>query len=233
VAKAPDFAALNTARHRPRRAPWVWILLAASTVICAASAYTLWLTSHQWREVNARTQAQRAEQQLRDAELRKQQLERRSAGSLDRERDLRRIKEMAGLSWEGLFEAIEIAANRVRGGVSLVSMVPSTVKASSGQVHIAALAANPGVMLFYIDELKKDHRITRVELSQQQPEEKPATGVVRFQLEVRWDPSIELPPSKKPVAVGAPKGAPNAGVPPKSSNPNTVPVTPTVGGARK
>lgn len=206
MANPPNLAALNIARRGPRRAPLVWLLLAISAVVCVASSYSLWLATHQWRDVNVRMQDQRDAKVRRDAELRKAQIERRSTVNQARERDLRRIKEMAGLSWEGLFEAIEIAANRVRGGVSLVSMVPSTVKASTGQVHIAALAANSGVMLFYIDELKKDPRITRVELSQQQPEDKPATGVVRFQLEVTWDPSIELPPSKKPVPLPASVG---------------------------
>jgi hypothetical protein len=206
MAKRLDLVPFNVARRGPRRAPLVWLLLIISGVVFAASAYSVWLATYQWRDVNARMQDQRDAKIRRDADLRKAKLQRNSPLNQDRERDLRRLKELAGLSWEGLFEAIEIAANRVRGGVSLVAMVPSTVKTSMGQVRISALAANSGVMLFYIDELKKDPRITRVELSQQQPEDKLATNVVRFQLDVMWDPSIELPASKKPIPLPAAAG---------------------------
>lgn len=206
VAKSSNLAALNLAQRRSQWPPVVWLVLVVSALICGASSYLLWNASQSWRDINARMQEQQQTKARRDAELRKIRLERRLPANIERERDLRHIKELAGLSWEGLFEAVEIVANRVRGGVSLVSMVPSATKLSEGQVHMTALAASSAVMLFYIDELKKDPRIVRVELSQQQPEDKSLAGVVRFQMDVTWDPSIEVPPSKKPVAVATGAG---------------------------
>lgn len=103
-----------------------------------------------------------------------------------------RLQQMIRMSWFGLFDALETAARDVRGGVSLLSLVPSPAQASATQVRLTAVAANTPVMLAYLRLLRKDPRILSAELNSQQPDENVGPGVIRMQLTVLWDPQGQL-----------------------------------------
>lgn len=114
------------------------------------------------------------------------------------------LQQMIRMSWFGLFDALEAAAREVRGGVSLLSLVPSQAQVEATQVRLTAVAASAPVMLEYLRVLRKDPRILSAELNSQQPDENVGPGVVRMQLTVLWNPqavSSTDPPSRtRPAA---------------------------------
>lgn len=101
-----------------------------------------------------------------------------------------RLQEMIRMSWFGLFDALEAAAQEVRGGVSILSLVPSQAQAEATQVRLTAVAANAPIMLDYLRVLRKDPRILSAELTSQQPDDNVGPGVIRMQLTVVWNPRI-------------------------------------------
>lgn len=99
-----------------------------------------------------------------------------------------RLQQMIRMSWFGLFDALEAAAQEVRGGVSILSLVPSQAQAEATQVRLTAVAANAPIMLDYLRVLRKDPRILSAELGSQQPDDNIGPGVIRMQLTVVWNP---------------------------------------------
>ncbi len=103
-----------------------------------------------------------------------------------------RLQQMIRMSWFGLFDALETAARDVRGGVSLLSLVPSQGQADATQVSLTAVATNTPVMLEYLRLLRKDPRILSAELHSQQPDVNVGPGVIRIQFTVLWNPQALL-----------------------------------------
>lgn len=190
--KRHSMSGINIAPHAQSSRPLDWVLLCAGAALCIAGALSLIAGVEQYRAVNTRIE----DQAIRVAEARKEQVkkartqEATQAGKSTKE--LQRVKELAGLSWNGLFEALEVTAKSARGGVSIVSMVPSQAQAQSTQIAITALASSSQVMLFYMDELKKDKHIERVELTSQQPEENVSPSAIRFQINASWNPATAM-----------------------------------------
>lgn len=130
----------------------------------------------------------------------------------------RQLESSARFSWSGLFEALEIAAIEVRGGVSILGLTPSaTQTAGSAEVNVSGLAASSSLMLRYIDVLRTIQPVLSAELVSQQSEERVGTGVVRFSLILSWNSTAvsasstsDVQPTLQNVAklpAGAPVGA--------------------------
>jgi hypothetical protein len=96
-------------------------------------------------------------------------------------------QDQADTAWAGMFDALEIAALNVRGGVSIITLVPSKVQVGSLEMEITALAVNPDIMLKYLAVLQRDARVRQVEIAAQQSDDKQGGEVVRFQFNIRWD----------------------------------------------
>lgn len=107
---------------------------------------------------------------------------------MERVKTQQRLQQMIRMSWFGLFDALEAAAQEVRGGVSILSLVPSQAQTETTQVRLTAVAANAPIMLAYLRVLRKDPRILSAELGSQQPDDNVGPGVIRMQLTVVWNP---------------------------------------------
>lgn len=122
-----------------------------------------------------------------------------------------RLQQMVRMSWFGLFDALETAAQEVRGGVSILSLVPSQGQADATQVRLTAVAANAPLMLEYMRVLRKDPRILAAELKSQQADDNVGPGVIRLQLNVLWNPQAVTQPQPssqdKPANHGMVAGA--------------------------
>lgn len=120
-----------------------------------------------------------------------------------------RLQQMIRMSWFGLFDALEAAARDVRGGVSLLSLVPSQAQAEATQVRLTAVAANAPIMLEYLRLLRRDPRILSAELNSQQPDDNVGPGVIRMQITVLWNPQalLQAPPAPGSLAIDRGRGA--------------------------
>lgn len=188
-----DLNALNVAPGAQRHLPMAWVMLAVGAVALGASLYPL---THELNRLNsAKTaQASMVKTLRREAvEQRKQMAEQTNTAAIEREKIRSQIQESVQMSWDGIFDALETAADTVHAGVSIISLAPTRVNGTSTHLNIAALAANAPIMLAYIEALKKDPRVLQVELSTQQPDEKVGSAVLRFRISVVLNPKISLP----------------------------------------
>jgi hypothetical protein len=188
-----DLNAFNVAPGAQRHLPIAWVMLAIGVVALGASLYPL---TH---ELNLLSGAKAAQTNMvktlrREAvEQRKQMAEQTNTAALEREKIRSQIQESVQMSWDGIFDALEMAADTVHAGVSIISLAPTRVNGTSTHLNIAALAANAPIMLAYIEALKKDPRVLQVELSTQQPDEKVGPAVLRFRVSVVLNPKISVP----------------------------------------
>lgn len=166
-----------------------------SLVTCAGLlVYTL----QELQSARAAQTSVRAERQVLADAQRAAQARQNDPLVLEKVKAQQRLQQMIRMSWFGLFDALETAARNVRGGVSLLSLVPSPTQAESIQVRLTAVAANTPVMLEYLRLLRKDARILSAELNSQQPDENVGPGVVHMQLTVLWNPQAQLQNSVTP-----------------------------------
>ena len=186
--------------------PIAWVMLAVSALAFIACLYPLAQELNRL-SVAKSTQAALTKTMRRDAaEQRKQLAEQNNAAAIDREKIRAQIQESVHMSWDGIFDTLEVAANTVHAGVSILSLAPTRVSGTATQLNISALAANTPIMLAYIEALKKDPRVSLVELSTQQPDEKVGPAVLRFRLHVVLNPKISVPLAVRDAA-SAPAGA--------------------------
>ncbi len=184
VSKAFDIAPLA-----PRHTTAAWVCLAGGLLFAGACMVPLGVS---WKALHS---AREAAGQARVALQRKSAVERAMAAEMASPAAMQRAKAwaqqmgLARISWSGLFEALEIAASEVKGGVSILSLTPTKLQPAEAELAITALAADASIMLTYIETLRKIHPAQRVNLTIQQPEEKVGPNVVRFQLSVAWDPT--------------------------------------------
>jgi hypothetical protein len=188
-----DSSRFNVAPGAARHTPLAWVVLAGSVVLLGASLYPL---SHQLGLLNTAKSTQTAlakSLQREAAEQRKRLGELNNAEAQEREKIRARIQEFTHMSWDGIFDALEMAADSVHAGVSIISLAPAKVNGSATQLNITALAANLPIMLAYVDALQKDPRVLQVEISTQQPDEKAGPSVIRFRVSVVLNPKVILP----------------------------------------
>lgn len=228
-----DSEGFNVAHPTRRHPPLSWALLGLSALLCALSLYPLRLslTALDAAEVRQRQFNQMSKRQAEG--LRKAKLLQNSPPMMERDKAQRQIQDFVHMSWDGIFDALEVAVDAVRSGVSIVALVPTKVQPSSIELTITGLASNAPIMLTYLKALQSDPRILQVQLENQQPDEKSGPGVVRFQFNLVCNPQVSVahplrPPLTPlpPAPANAPTMAarsPNAIVPPAVLNNATTP----------
>lgn len=179
----------NIAPHAPRHTRASWMVLAAGLLFAGGCIWPLAQGIQAMKQAtDVHTAANAAVRSQADVQ-RTALLRQNDPAALARAKAQQKIQTMLRMSWSGLFGALETAAQAVRGGVSILALVPSNAQANVAQVSVTALAANPHVMLKYVDALQKNSYIRNVEVTMQQPDEKTGPDVIRFQMTVLWDPS--------------------------------------------
>lgn len=191
------FNVAHTGRMHP---PLAWMLLGASALLCLLSLYPLHRSLQALDDVHTGQRELNQTSKRQADTLRKQKLQSTSPGTLERDKAQRQLQEFVHMSWDGIFDALEVAVDAVRSGVSIVALVPSRVQPSSIELTITALASNTPIMLAYLKALKADPRVLQVELATQQPDEKSGPAVVRFQFTVVCNPKVSVShPARAPV----------------------------------
>lgn len=181
---------LNMARGARRHPPAVWLLLLSAVSIMGLCLYVL-AVEYQLLDRARAHHAQLARTVQRDiAALKRQEAERGKAESVEKEKLKQQIREVTRMSWDGVFDTLEVAADAVRGGATILALTPSKVEPNTVQFSVTALAANIPMMLAYIEAIKKDPRVVEAELLAQQPEPKAGANVVRFQANFVLDPRV-------------------------------------------
>jgi len=201
----------NIAPGAARHAPWVWLMLVTSAVFAAASFVPLMLELDALQNAkDAQSMLSRSIKRTADDERRRRS-DQSSAFTADRSKELVQLKELAFMSWDGVFDALESAAQAVHSGVSITSLAPTTVQADAVRIKVTALATNVPIMLAYIETLKKDPRVVEVEVSTQQPDDKAGPGVIRFQASLLMNPAVDVPHPVRPAYVPASTDASKVG----------------------
>ena len=175
---------------RHSRAAW-WVLVAG--VLFALGC--IWPLSLSWQSLHLA----QVEQAQADASVRQQNESRRGALSQQNEPAVRerakaqlQLERTMRMSWAGLFEALELAALKARGGVSVLSLVPTKTQDAAAWVKLVGVAASTPSMLAYLDALNTSPSVEQVELTSQQPEDKEGAEAIRFQLSILWNPSVPV-----------------------------------------
>jgi Tfp pilus assembly protein PilN len=202
-----DIHQLNAAPRAQKHLPIVWLLLIIGAVAFVASLYPL---IHELTRLSEAKSAQAALVKVMHreaAEKRKLLAEQSNTAAMERESVRAQIQESVHMSWDGIFDALEVAADTVHAGVSILSLAPTRVNGTATQLNISALAANTPIMLAYIEALKKDPRVLQAELATQQPDEKVGPTVLRFRVSAVLNPKINVPHAARETA-SAPAPAP-------------------------
>jgi hypothetical protein len=183
-----------------------WRVFAAGLLFLLACVWLLLHAKQELRNAQAAQTDVQAERQAFAAAQRLEQTRLNDPAVMAKTKAQQSLQQMIRMSWFGLFDALETAARDVRGGVSLLSLVPSQAQTEATQVRLTAVAASAPVMLEYLRILRKDPRILSAELNSQQPDENVGPGVIRMQLTVLWNPQALAPaqpaPDVRPTAPG-------------------------------
>lgn len=193
----------NVAPGAAKHLPFVWAMLACCAGLFAASLFPLSQELGQLREAKSQQLVVTKSLRRDAAEQRKQIADQSNSAAQERDKIKTQIQESVLMSWDGIFGALEAAADTVNAGVSILSLVPSKVNGMETQLNITALAANVPIMLAYMEALKKDPRVTLVEMSTQQPEERAGPSVIRFRLAVHMNPRIRVSTQATDVSTAA------------------------------
>lgn len=177
-----------------------WGVLGAGLLFMLACASLLMHARQDLRNTQAAQTDAQAERQAYAATQRLVQARLSDPVVMEKTKAQQQLQQMIRMSWFGPLDALETAARDVRGGVSLLSLVPSQAQAEATQVRLTAVAASAPVMLEYLRILRKDPRILSAELNSQQPDENVGPGVIRMQLTVLWNPRAAAPPQSTPDA---------------------------------
>ncbi len=177
--------------QRPTAASWV-VLIAGALF----AGVCLWILIHSVQTLKRTRELRGATNALMRTQVENQrvaQLRSNHPALLEQVRGQQKLRQFLSMSWGGLFEVLEITAQTVRGGVSILALTPSRTQTDLSQVNITALAVNAPIMLAYIGGLQQDPRVRQVEILSQQPDDKIGPQVLRFQLSVVWDPRATMP----------------------------------------
>lgn len=208
---------LNLARSGRKHPPLAWVLLGSSALLCVLNLYPLHRSLQALDEVGAQQREFNKANKRQADTLRKEKLQNSSLPALERDKAQRQLQDFVHMSWDGIFDALEVAADTVRSGVSIVALVPSKVQPSSIELNITALASNTPIMLAYLRALKSDPRVLQVELATQQPDDKSGPGVVRFQFNVVCNPKISVSHTARAPLPATLSATPSPTLPPKRS----------------
>lgn len=190
-------APFDIAPRAPRYTATAWRTLVAGVLVLLVCAWPLARSLQKLQRAQEALTQVRAERQVQANTQRTAQARLGDPMMVEKIKAQQRLQQMVRMSWFGLFDALEAAAQEVRGGVSILSLVPSQTQADATQVRLTAVAANVPLMLEYIRVLRKDPRILAAELSSQQADDNVGPGVIRMQLNVLWNPQavMQQPPA--------------------------------------
>lgn len=211
-------SAFNIAPHAPKFRLRTWVALA----VASGLAFTLACGAVYVAKTNEGLQDQIDKQQRLNRRKAAQERRDMSAEADPAKREqlqaATQLQRMSQVSWDGLFDALEVATKAVSGGVSISSLVPAKIEPDNATVNVTAWAANAPIMLAYVRNLAQDPRLRRIDILMQQPDEKVGPQVVRFQLALLWNP-LSPPPAAAAVApvVGAEAVKPPNQITPASS----------------
>jgi Tfp pilus assembly protein PilN len=180
--KSQLLESLNIAPSAKRIPPYIWLIVVIG--ICAAAAGLFFVLGQYRTFLDLQTVRAVKKSELRRIEvlLRQAQIENNSLDAMERVRQQSHIAALRQISWNALFDVIELAASRVDGGVSLISMLPTHVDDKSIQIDLIALASSPSIMLAYVNALKEDGHLLAVRISSSQPDERISPTALRFEL---------------------------------------------------
>lgn len=201
--RAPSF---DIAPQAPRYTAAAWKTLGAGVLFLLVCSWPLVYSFQELKRLE-HTQDQTMAQRRLQAETERAELARmQDPVTVEKVKAQQRIQQMVRMSWFGLFDALESAAQEVHGGVSLLSLTPTQAQTGQTQVRLTAVAANASLVVEYLRALRRDPRIVAAELSSQQADDNLGPGVIRVQLNVLWNPQA-MPPQPKttlPTSAEAP-----------------------------
>jgi hypothetical protein len=182
----------DIAPKAPRQTQASWVTLAAGLLFVALCAWPLVRSMQAMKQAEAASQGARAALNARADSQRTARQRQNDPAFLEQVKAQQKLQQILRMSWSGLFDALESAAQEVRGGAVILSLVPVKTQADAAQVGITALAVSPQIMIDYIGALQKNPHVRQVELTMQQPTVKAGAHVVRFQASVLWDPRSKV-----------------------------------------
>lgn len=180
-------SALDIAPKAQRYTPGAWRFLAVCAFFFALCTVPLVFNWQRLQHVISGRNAMQEELLAQTVASRSAAARQAEPATVQRVKAQERLQQMIRMSWFGLFDALETAAQDVRGGVSLLSLTPAATQGDSTQVRLTAIAASAPLMLQYIRGLRRDPRIVSVEITSHQPDDQAGPGVLRTQLVVVWD----------------------------------------------
>lgn len=192
-------APFDIAPKAPRYTAAAWRILAAGLLVLLACAWPLARSLQELQRAQGERSRAQSELQAQASAQRAVRARLDDPVVLEKVKIQQRLQQMVRMSWFGLFDALETAAHEVRGGVSILSLIPSNAQAEATQIRITAVAVNAPLMLEYLRVLRRDPRIVAVELSSQQADDNAAPGAIRMQLNISWNPQALVPPPAMPT----------------------------------
>jgi hypothetical protein len=178
---------LAPAAQRPTRAAWV--LLASGILFALACAVVLHRSVDAVRHARdvaaARQEAQRA-QERREAAARERA---KDPVALEKLRAQQQLQRNLRMSWSGMFDALERAARKLEGRVSISSLAPAKAEGDLVQVNITGFALTNDVLLEYVETLQDQAQVKEVVLTSHEPAQSGAMPAVRFHLSLVWQPT--------------------------------------------
>ncbi len=217
--------ALNIAPASRRPPPVAWLALALSLCCVVTCGYFLIMGLRALDEARAHNASLEKSRTTQANDLRKLKMVQSSPEAREHDKALQQVLRYAQMSWDGILDALEVAADAVHGGVSLVALVPANVTPSSVQLSMTALAANAPVMLAYLEALQQDPRVLQVDITTQQPEPKLSPSAIRFMVTTTLNPQVVVPHTDRPIlqaSVQSPLPPPLAHMPDSILPPGTI-----------
>lgn len=175
------------AAQRPTRA--AWLLLALSTLFAAFAATML---ERSLAAVGRAEEAARAREQAQRVQAQREAAARARANdpaTLEQLRAQQQLQRTLRMSWSGLFDALEHAAHKVEGRVTVTSVAPVRTQTNGAEVSIAGLALTNDVLLLYVEALQDEKHVTQATLTSQQLAQTGGMPVSRFHLSLEWEPT--------------------------------------------
>jgi hypothetical protein len=97
--------------------------------------------------------------------------------------------------WLGILDVFETGASAIHGGVTLLSLSPSSVHWNDARFTVTAVAINPEIMLQYVEILRNARNMRDVQIQSHRPEEAVGPEAIRFQLQSSWKSDQATPAS--------------------------------------
>jgi hypothetical protein len=191
----------DIAPDAPRQTRASWLTLAGGLLFAVLCAWPLARSMQAMDQAESAIEGARAASNAQADDQRAARLRQNDPRLLEQVKAQQKLQQILRMSWSGLFDALESAAQSVHRGAVILSLVPVRTQADAAQVGLTGLAVSPQIMIDYIGALQKNPNVRQVELTMQQPAVKAGVKVVRFQVSVLWDPRPKLAALPTPAPV--------------------------------